>query len=363
MSTDIVYMPILKAKRGELDALRMLPPETRSRMMPLIEVAPIPLDWDEEREVKSVNDHLDRLGERLRNAWPDNLPFLVDLNWLSPELRMDSGIHPLAAVFEDLRCKSLLAAPVADLDRDAAYRAAVKSVVTIDRRGAGLRVLSEDCEDSRVLADQIDAFLRECALNAAEVDLILDLGDISGSQVVPWALFARATINSLPHLKGWRSLVLAATAFPKDLSGFSGGTVSLVPRTEWLIWKTIAKAAEKVERRPLFGDYGISNPELVEIDPRLMRMSASLRYTVDENWVIPKGRNVRQHGFQQSQALCAMLKNRPDFAGPQFSWGDNWIDQRAEGGVGPGNATTWRQVGTNHHLAFVVDQIAKFAAS
>ncbi|MEI7881504.1 MAG: hypothetical protein WCI95_11585 [bacterium] len=37
--------------------------------------------------------------------------------------------------------------------------------------------------------------------------------------------------------------------------------------------------------------------------------------------------------------------------GPKFSQGDKYIYDCATGTAGTGNLTTWRKVGTNHHLA------------
>jgi hypothetical protein len=108
----------------------------------------------------------------------------------------------------------------------------------------------------------------------------------------------------------------------------------------------------------IFGDYAISHPVQKELDPRTMRMSASIRYTTQENWLVVKGRNVRQYGFDQYFELCKTLVKRPEFSGKDYSWGDNYIADCAAGRTGPGNATTWRKVGTNHHLTVVEQEIA-----
>jgi hypothetical protein len=42
-----------------------------------------------------------------------------------------------------------------------------------------------------------------------------------------------------------------------------------------------------------------------------MRMSANIRYTARENWLVVKGRNVRQYGFDQYFDLCGTLVDDP----------------------------------------------------
>jgi hypothetical protein len=81
-------------------------------------------------------------------------------------------------------------------------------------------------------------------------------------------------------------------------------------------------------------------------------------YTAQDDWLIVKGRNVRQYGFDQYFELCRALVGRPEYYGRDFSWGDNFIAQCATRELGPGNATTWRKVGTNHHLTVVVRALA-----
>jgi hypothetical protein len=108
----------------------------------------------------------------------------------------------------------------------------------------------------------------------------------------------------------------------------------------------------------IFGDYAIAHPVPTELDPRTMRMSASIRFTTDEDWLIVKGKNVRQYGFDQYFELCRTLVGLPEYLGENFSWGDRFIARCARGSAGPGNATTCRKVGTNHHLTLVARQLA-----
>ena len=94
-----------------------------------------------------------------------------------------------------------------------------------------------------------------------------------------------------------------------------------------------------------------------------MRMSASIRYTTADHWLIVKGKNVRQYGFDQYFELCRTLVELPEYSGENFSWGDRFIMRCARGSGGPGNATTWRKVGTNHHLTLVAQQLATVGAA
>jgi Beta protein len=89
-----------------------------------------------------------------------------------------------------------------------------------------------------------------------------------------------------------------------------------------------------------------------------MRMSAAVRYATPNDWLILKKKNVRDHGFEQFHDIAAELVQRSEFRGADFSGGDRAIHDCAKRNSGPGNATTWRWIATNHHVETVIDQIA-----
>jgi hypothetical protein len=109
---------------------------------------------------------------------------------------------------------------------------------------------------------------------------------------------------------------------------------------------------------PTFGDYAVDAPEHDQIDFRVIKMTANIRYCHIADWILVKGHVIRKGSASQHPGLAATLCARPEYSGAAFSSGDNYIDLCARGADGPGNATTWRQVGVNHHLSYVVDQIA-----
>lgn len=99
-------------------------------------------------------------------------------------------------------------------------------------------------------------------------------------------------------------------------------------------------------------------------------MSGHLRYTIAEEYLIVKGAAVRDvkgkggrivrkgRGYDQMRYLCQILITHSNFYGEEFSMGDKYIVDCANGIVSTGTAETWRRVGTNHHLAVVASQIA-----
>src|SRR5260370_39656683 len=118
-------------------------------------------------------------------------------------------------------------------------------------------------------------------------------------------------IDGLPSLDSWRSFALCGTGFQADLMGLPPQAISSIPRREWTLWRELV-SKRSLGRMPSFGDYAIAGPQPSEVDPRIMRPSASIRYTTDESWLILKGRNLRDNGFVQFHQVSQVLVNSPE---------------------------------------------------
>jgi hypothetical protein len=239
------YVPILKGKEGEYLALRELTPNVKDALTPLIEPPSIPYDFVNEMPAKTVDEHLGRVVEKIETNWGSD-PLFIDLDWIPPSEVMADGRHPLKYIFDNARTRGLLPIPVTGLNRASEYQDAVKDASDTDNRGVCVRLESDDLEDFADLASNLDATLAFFGLPASQIDLIIDFGSIAPA-IGPMALAANSVIASLPQINDWRTLTLAATAFPQDLSSISARSSALLPRTEWAIWLSLAARLGKLD--------------------------------------------------------------------------------------------------------------------
>ncbi len=183
--------------------------------------------------------------------------------------------------------------------------------------------------------------------------------------------FATDSNPSLDHIAGrlqsmekWRSFTVVAGALPKDLVDFSVGQ-HLVTRTEWRWWlaELTAHRTRRV-RIPTFGDYTIQHHIFSEPQAG-MNVSASIRYTTSDHWLVSRGEGLRNKngpGYAQYPASAQLLCGQKEFCGPDFSYGDDYIFKMgSHQSLTPGSPETWLRAGINHHLTFVVRQIAQIA--
>lgn len=356
MFSDKHYVPTIKWRQGEYTALEALKPFHKSELTPLIEIPAVPWDYAKEKPAKSIDDHIDKIPEQMARAWGCERPIFIDAGLIDPSLRLSSGLHPLDSLFAALTTEGVLPVPVTATNRDQDYQDAVHAIAIRDSLGICIRAEADDFEDDEsveILTDLIDSF----DIPRDQVDLIIDMKAIGDGQAGLTARLVSSILLMLGGATEYRTLTVLSGAFPVNLSSVPQG-LSLLPRTDWAMWLNLR--SQKLKRQPSYGDYTAAHPDPNEMDPRLMQVSASIRYAADTDWVIARGRSVngaKFGGFGQFNALAAALIKHPEFTGASFSWSSDYIVACAGGGA-TGNLPIWRRVATNRHMSRTAHQIA-----
>ncbi len=352
------YVPVLRWKRGEWVALRHLEPNDRSGMTPLIEITGRGFEPDNPDCGRNVQVRIPRASRRIAQNWGFS-PIFVDLGLLDPRVRSSAGLHPVAAFFSAACSYKVFAIPVTGLQRDESYQAAVRDVIVKDRRGVCLRIGIDELMNLS-LASRLNDLLETLGAQAQAADVVVDYG---ASQAAHPSI--RYTCERLPRLQEWRTFAVVASSFPKDLQGFPVGE-HLWPREDWARWRAETMTSPGLARIPTFGDYTTQHAIFDEPRPGL-NVSASIRYTTDEHWVIMRGEGLRTKGspgYAQYPANAELLCGRKEYCGPQFSYGDDYIWKVASRQIAtPGSPETWLRAGINHHLTFVTRQISTVVGS
>jgi hypothetical protein len=349
------YVPILKWKMGEYQALQRLSNSVKDGLTPLLEIPPVGFDFETGQQKESADDHLGDFGKRLKSKWQARRCF-VDLKFLPPNTRMAGGRHYVDVVFETARNEGCSAVPVVSFENDAAFVAAAAATVRLDALGVCLRLVSADFDRPALLADT-EALLRTLGVGWAEADLVIDLVTPSYVPISAYVRTLTSVLSLVPMLNRWRTVTLAGTAYPQSVASLSP-PFQVIPRHEWVAYRTFVRQLSPEARIPTFGDYAVAHPDLVEMDMRLIKPFAKLRYTISDHWHVGRGTPVRTHGFGQFQQMCATLVAQPHFSGAGYSAGDDHIEGCAAGMVATGNLSTWVWVSTNRHLTKVVDDLA-----
>lgn len=349
MATVRSYMPILKCKQGELGAIEELDPAVRQQVVPLFEVVPMPEAADDDQGT-GLDKHLASLPAKLAKSLGREMAAFIDVGSLDPDDALEGGTHPLQWLIESSAERGVQLMPVTGLGRGSAHdQAALKFA----DRGLLIRLTREDLFVSSI-GDQVGRLIEELQVRPEVLHLLMDVGEVSSKDLDLLAFGLRETIQRLRLVAEWRSLRMGTGAFPISLSEIQG--LGMLPRADWLLWCKLA--ADGIG----YADYGVQHPQPRAGDSKFSG-SANIRYTAASEWWIFRGRDLRRHGFEQYYELCETLRSHPVYQGRGFSRGDQYIHDCACGDVSTGNGTTWRKVGTNHHIAMVVSQLAKLSGT
>jgi hypothetical protein len=248
--------------------------------------------------------------------------------------------------------------PVTGLSRrDEAHRTAVEAAVKRYQLDAAIRLVPTDLCDVQ-LKRELWGILHRLGRWPDHVHLIVDYQLLCEHQLPA----LRDVCSCLPNLDRWASFTFLAGSFPKDLTHCTQGRNELA-RLEWQLWSSQVLNRAELPRTPSYGDYAIQHPLFEESPPH--PPSASIRYTSEKCWIVMRGErytNPDGPGAMQWPANAKRLWNSPEFCGDNFSPGDAYIAEKAQGygdpKLRPGNAKTWLQAGLSHHLTLVVRQIA-----
>ena len=356
------YVPILRWKRAEKNALKDVADKECSlvekrkitrNMIPLIEfiMQPKVKETLQESRLKFSSDLPKRL-EEIAGFWGKRSLFL-DVQLIYYEDREKA----LEQILKFSKERNLSFIPVLNLMPDS-DQSKLKSIVLkyAEDTGKGfcLRMIASGFSNS--MGETIKRFLKNKA-SVEKIDLLIDFKTIDGTDYRQ----IENQIKEIPYLNKWRSFIVASGAFPKDLSGFEKYNDYDIPRFDYMLWEHLAK---KLERKPLFSDYTIQCPVYKE-PPAFSNPSASVRYATEEKWIIKRGeglKNLKGKGFRQYPAHARLLVDSPYFKGRDFSAGDKYVADIAEGAkkdfkkAKTGNVEKWLQAGINHHMTLTAMQ-------
>lgn len=360
MATPNYYVPLLRWRMGEYQALEKLSDFCKGRTVPLIEVLPPDYDFELRQPKKHVDEQLKPFAKQIEKRWSGR-PALIDAVQIPAATLMGDGRHPLTYLFHETRAVGIMHVPVTALDRDVAYQQSVAAIHAIDRRGAGLR-----CTLGEVLDPDFDTNVRtllsRIGVEPAGLDILLDLQCPAFDPQDSLVATVTAALSDSAILAVARTVTLLATSFPSSLANLKL-PLEFLPRREWMLYKALVAALPANLRCPGFGDYVIAAVTFAQGDMRFMRGSPNVRYTVDDGWLVAKAKRQKTGANQAYPALCGAIVASGQFLGAGFSEGGNYIDGCRVGTEKLGNQTTWKWVATNHHITKIVADLAKLSGT
>jgi hypothetical protein len=349
------YIPVLKSKQGEFDALFKLDSKIKEYTVPLFEITPIEYDNSIAVKPKTIETHLTNFCNKVEKKWSLNELF-VDTH-LIPDER-PSGKDSFEYIFDILFEKNIIPIPVVRIDSPINLIKSINILFLLyPLSQIAIRITISDLLNIEI-ESEIETLLNSLSIDPQNCHLIIDLKD---SDFTNYEDFSDGILDSLkefPKLKSWNTISICGAAFPPTNLLEKG--LSTIPRNDWKFYTSLIDKIDlqKLDIQINFGDYGIVASGYFEFDPRKMSRSANIRYTHNNVWFISKGSKLKKsEDFKQYLAQTQEIVKSKYYLGETFSAGDTHIKKCAEGIVSTGNPTVWNWVGNNHHFTKVVSDL------
>jgi len=355
------YIPILKWKRAEQGALQSLSDESKARMTPLVQFVMPNYKQGEQLEdlCARFEGMTPTLREKLVSVWGES-PVFVDASLL---FTTSLKVKALKTILTDAAGVGGFLIPTIYLTDEKKIQETVFRAAREANTGLCVRLTRRQLSDVSQLNIALVAVLNESRVPIDQIDLLVDLKEMEYNGVEYEAILEAS--QSIHEIKKWRTFTLAGGSFPEDLSKCKLDEKNELPRVEWQHWVEHVQEKDLI-REPSFGDYTVQHP-IYKDSTQFFHPTASLRYTLDNVWLVMKGQKQK---FYQYLVHAATLVSSDYFYGNDFSVGDAYIAEKAAhlsayqkdpSIKGTGSTETWLRAGINHHLSLVARQIANLA--
>jgi hypothetical protein len=329
----LLYVPILKCKQGEKDALFTLKETIKDNIVPLLEITP---DVIEKGNFNGIEDF-----------WKERL-FIFDV---SPEYRGELTNEEYLELFN--KCNNQYAIPtIRMLDNEEK----ITTLLSQTTNGLALRLYLEE-----ILDDDFESIFKEFSeiLDLPTTDLIIDAQYVQPAKINETAFLIRGAIALIRDISKFRNIIFSSNSFPKALD-VERYKLTAIPRIESSMFEKVKVHLEKSGVKLVYSDYSINHWSFFEFIVGI-QPSFNIRYSTKDYYVIYKGDTNKKGGLKIDKVKegCELLATSQYYLGSDFSWGDNEINEKVTGeSTKSGNLTTWRAIGTNHHITFIVDLLS-----
>jgi len=361
------YMPILKAKKGELEAIEaLLPyPHVLKEMLPVFEIPFLTKKQRLTKKYSSISNPIEffldnkalNLSEKMKKY-----PMGIDISRWPPNSVLESGEHILSHIIATLNNNGCNVFPVIGYDRweDEEYATTLQKM-SASQNEFIIRLNSfafEDLIEEEPFYETLDDILSSLSIMPEHCSIIIDFEDITKTSIVEMNEKVQETLNALNKYK-FKFISIAGSSITSDINGMvpTHNSEGIVIRKELKVWKAFKKF--QPELNFVFGDYGVVNPSVGE-DIIAPDANGKIRYTIDDSLYVVRGysRATGKKGAQM-QDLSKRLVSSPHYKGTRFSWGDKKINDCAQEEY-IGSTTNWVSIDTTHHLTHVVVEVREF---
>lgn len=301
------------------------------------------------KSTETIDGYLKKRADAIFNSWAASRSCYIDAYSLPLEWRTTTGQLPLPYLVRSLRARGAQVVPVtgSPTDRGFEYVHSVRSIS--EPEGVCLRIARDELWEPRLLRESLGETIGVLGLDTSQIDVVLDFRYVGKDNFDHLRAAALDALRIVASFGTFRNLSVAASSVPDALTKKDQGKIRREPRRDFELWTDLLELWRDGYPMPLC-DYGVVGAHYVQ-PGKPVTTPARIRYTTQAEHIFLRG-NRDEH----SKICQQLLDLRQDFAGSNYSVGDQRISESANGRLGPGNAALWIGYDANHHFEFVSNQ-------
>lgn len=356
-SPKLIYSPALRMKAGELEGVRQLAPDVANCVLPRF-IVPPKSERDETMPALLDAAPLPDIASALSINWRDR-PAMIDCTHILDEYGRDRLAGWLPQMFARARESGIHAIPVASLSdigevEAPSFRAAFAPNGSIK---FAICVPTDDMVGPQFM-DVLKTALIRLGVTVEDCAVIADFGRSEFSDPKIVAPIIGGALEALQDFGRWQQVIFQGTHYP-ETNPAKDGAAAICPRNEWLAWRRAVNFDPSTAEHMIFGDYAADCAKMNFSKSSGAAAIRHIRYATSEYWYVQRAVKLGSDAVRM-RAVYKAIVDSPHFAGSNFSAADAFFARAAsDPNVKPGNAKTWRQLNTTHHITQVVTDIAK----
>lgn len=343
------YIPILKLKQCEKNALLELPSEYHSKLKPYLKIQIRNKNSKTKKPSKSIDEYLESTSEEIKKL-SFRQGFFIDAENLNEEEMTKDGLNPHVHFYNLLQYKNIKFIPVLKSDSTLSTISIIKKLNCSN----GIAIIINYNELSN-LQTLIDNF-KTLDIDLNNTFLFIDFKYIDELPTIDSEM-----LNNLNKTNIWDNfsqIILCSSSFPLDFSQINLNSIGYIKKLEQDLYCNLAPEINYDQLKIMFADYTCINPnQLADFDFTRDRF-ASIRYTTEKNYIILRGNVLKSGTYDQYITLAEKLIDLKDYRGKDYSFGDLYIYNVSKSNVSSGSPTTWLQAAINHHLKCTIDELS-----
>jgi hypothetical protein len=321
----ITYIPFLKFKTGEVNAISELDPAIHGSICPFF-------DFPKKGEItaEEFKDAVGKIDRAIAKHMPEVTELYFDNYDISDSLTI--GVEQNYSYLLRKLSKWPIV-PVIGIDRAGPRNDAVaklKKEESIKSNVIALRITAEEFESYAAIQDDLDN-LKAVFAQFESIDLVFDLRIYGGANPDKLSNVILSFSKKFCASYDVRRVVVTGSSIPSSIGNvLKVKTECLLNRAELSVFERVAANHEHAHL--VFGDYATVSPDYAEVTlaPEIMQnvMTPKFTYTLKDRHFFIRGERIRgNYGqyFEMARKLCA----KGFYRGEQFSWGDAYLNMKS----------------------------------